>query len=798
MATYPEIPGIDEEGNFPDEVRTRIFQNFSVPGEPEFDYLEGRYGRRMVDYVTPRDFGAVLDGITDDSIPATAAFQYAATRNIPVVLTGRMRASVSLVDIPVVIRAEGSEWVQYPGESPLKIEHTLMGGDFGQAVSAVSSIWLVGSGDSDESSKYQPYSTITVSDSTLQQLALRQGDWLKLSCDDAYAGDYIGNGKKTWISEPVQVAGLALRSTLISGAGGISPDQEIVGQSSGAVAYVASARTEYGATDSLARTLMLNDVRGVFENGETILQGGTARGTVVSKMIATPILMNAGLINTAPVIHKYRELAVDIEGLRFVASGDIDSLQPASNRTPAMTLITTLDSSVRFHVKSAWRQGLRLESVVGLMVNDSRIDKLSGYAEDAMSGWGYGIEATGSTAYCSIFLTASNLRHAFSTNIRTSDTPPSQSATPEGARYQYRMAGVAAKIDVQGAFHNCTDAALDTHGGSLYIRFHNFRVTGSMSGGRTQARPTGVQNRSFGTIIEDFYIEDVPDGIRDISHFFPSPFPALRATTHIRRGVMRGITNYGIVGYQLASTDESKGFARTIIDSVDIGFAPLSNVGNAAPSKQCGVRYRGGRIEMNRVTARGLNDCYARFDGGPNGMKEVVIRDGLLDMSDSPNQAYGTFLAGGDIPLLVVEGWKVKVGPWSSPSIIRSNTAMPNTTLRTERCSAIDSSTTLAAISGTGGSLGTVAGMRNGGSRLRATATWDPPSIESKASATTTVAVAGASFGDVVTVSFSNGQAGGQLSGYVTSTGSVVVVLFNPTGSTIDLPSGTLLVIVDK
>ncbi len=76
--------------------------------------------------------------------------------------------------------------------------------------------------------------------------------------------------------------------------------------------------------------------------------------------------------------------------------------------------------------------------------------------------------------------------------------------------------------------------------------------------------------------------------------------------------------------------------------------------------------------------------------------------------------------------------------------------------------------------------------------RVVGTATWDPPSVAAGAQTTTTVSVPGASVGDTVTVSFSADLQGMQLTGYVSATDTVTVVLRNGTGGSIDLGSGTL------
>jgi hypothetical protein len=76
---------------------------------------------------------------------------------------------------------------------------------------------------------------------------------------------------------------------------------------------------------------------------------------------------------------------------------------------------------------------------------------------------------------------------------------------------------------------------------------------------------------------------------------------------------------------------------------------------------------------------------------------------------------------------------------------------------------------------------------------LPGTATYDAPSIASGASTTTTLTVTGAAVGNAVAASLSSHTTQGLLlSATVSAADTVTVTLFNPTGSPVDLASGTL------
>lgn len=85
------------------------------------------------------------------------------------------------------------------------------------------------------------------------------------------------------------------------------------------------------------------------------------------------------------------------------------------------------------------------------------------------------------------------------------------------------------------------------------------------------------------------------------------------------------------------------------------------------------------------------------------------------------------------------------------------------------------------------------------GSVLAGSATYDPPNLVDGAGATTTVTVTGAALGDLVEcVSFSLDLQGITVTGYVSAANTVSVRFQNESGGTLDLGSGTLLAQVRK
>ena len=78
------------------------------------------------------------------------------------------------------------------------------------------------------------------------------------------------------------------------------------------------------------------------------------------------------------------------------------------------------------------------------------------------------------------------------------------------------------------------------------------------------------------------------------------------------------------------------------------------------------------------------------------------------------------------------------------------------------------------------------------------TDTWDPGAIASASSASTTITVPGAALGDFVMTSFSLSLQGLMMNGDVSAANTVTVKIYNNTGGSVNLASGTIKVLVFK
>ncbi len=81
---------------------------------------------------------------------------------------------------------------------------------------------------------------------------------------------------------------------------------------------------------------------------------------------------------------------------------------------------------------------------------------------------------------------------------------------------------------------------------------------------------------------------------------------------------------------------------------------------------------------------------------------------------------------------------------------------------------------------------------------LAGSASFDPPALAAGATTSTTVDVAGAELGDFAIASFSVSLVNIMHSAFVSSAGVVTIILTNPTGTSVNIPSSLLRVLVMK
>jgi parallel beta helix pectate lyase-like protein len=231
-------------------------------------------------------------------------------------------------------------------------------------------------------------------------------------------------------------------------------------------------------------------------------------------------------------------------------------------------------------------------------------------------------------------------------------------------------------------------------------------------------------------------------------------------------------------------------------DNIVKGFA----LTNPASAFECGgpAVAQENRIIVSRNTFAGLSFVYAA--GNFNGVvKMSATLDDILNFDISDNlivECVGTTGDGSALVAIRVNGPEALTGRICANKVYGNGIANPLTTgVRLDASTPspngiiIDQNDFDASVTTPYSYAASPLSDRtyNSGSK-----TWDPPNVNNGAQTTTTVTVTNAIIGDLVAVGFSQNLQGMVLSGHVSASNTVTVVLRNDTGGALDLASGTL------
>lgn len=177
------------------------------------------------------------------------------------------------------------------------------------------------------------------------------------------------------------------------------------------------------------------------------------------------------------------------------------------------------------------------------------------------------------------------------------------------------------------------------------------------------------------------------------------------------------------------------------------------------------------------------------IEANDNGTLDVLNKGNVINFSCTNSGSYTTNLPTTGIPA----GYRLFLANYTNNYVAGGSACrIPASNFRGGRELIIPPGYGFAELEFDGGSWSVINQPRT----MAASVTYDPPSVAGGASTTTTVTLTGAVVGDAVDAGFSNSLQGMVLSAHVSAANTVTVVLFNPTGSAIDLSSGTLRVTV--
>lgn len=717
---------------------------------------------------------------------------------------GRWPVTATKTDISVRVMKSPGTLIQRKGESVLKLTHNV-----GAPIDApVRHIWVT---SNDTENPQQCYAVLDVTPAAMAANTPNQGDAFFLTSSLILPGDFIGDGENTFAAEWVTVAGVGMNVTHASPNGVIS-GINIVGTDSRATASVAVHTTSAGQT-----LVILNNVVGVFRNGETVTTPeGVVRGTVTSDpyIVATKALTHAHAGNS-PKLRKGRtDLTVDIDGLRIDTATSTDDITiPAASRKPALELNGLVGPNLNTHFLSSYKAAILLGACYKVH-STMRITKLPGYATDAQGAWGYGLVLMGACDNIAAqYPYAENFRHAITSNIRPTISVPT-------AMEYILNQGVSKYVTVSGNFYNSTDDAIDQHGGSMFWTVKDAYIGWTGAVGRPQARAAGIQNRGFGLTVENVVIDGAVDGIRDISAFWPTSQP----TTNIYRNVtFRNIKRYAVNMLAGSLGAQTNGKTKTIIDRPVVSIDNRYSNPNA---KQGLVSIDVGNVEIIEPHVSGVKNSpgYFGVEGRPTRPDSVLIRGGMVDWTDNT--------------ATTMRGWQIQSTaaiPYfgifdhkfngSAASMIR--VGAPSQVVFTDGCYNMASTSTLpfattytpadqpgtsndlnpatvnASVAPVAGSY-TISGTKVTGSVINAQGTWPGATVSAGAfAAPFAITATNARIGDYVQAVTSNTMPAGVaiVSAAVTADDTVTVLIqnTNATGTTdVVVPSKTIRVRVSK
>ncbi|MGI3779077.1 MAG: glycosyl hydrolase family 28-related protein [Janthinobacterium lividum] len=568
-----------------------------------------------------RWFGAVGDGVADDSASFQAAMFVAAGLGVPVVVpAGRFAVSLSVTDLDVWLRGEGT-LVHGLSRNVLSVSRTP-----GQAVAVTATGTMVlgtvsGNSFVDEASSVTRLSVASVA-------AMAQGQVWALSSQDAYPWSPMASGNantglssgQVWQTQLLRIQGLGLG---FAGAtpGQFAEGQVVSGATSGANGLLKSL------SDGVAGTLVFDRISGVFVAGEALLVAGKVLGQVAGAAFAISADRIYDSYVTGVQMQRMGQARLEIDGLVIDASGDTASMVGVAARQPALLLQGVYQPVVRgLRIRDAWTRCVQLLSCWQGEV-DVYVEHLPNDANLGEGAYGYGVELAGSTDGTRVKVRGGNCRHAVTTNVFWG-----------GFAYMGLWSRGNPKhcLVHDSAVRDCFNAGFDTHWGCYFMAFENCVVHGPSHLNRNVSASIGFQNRGFGTRYSDCQVIDAVDAFVDGSTNLAAGF------VHTVRYVDCHAIDYQQNGF-LGSVASSTGNNR-------LEYEGCHTRGDGRPPNtpylQSGFNFANSNyVRISRCTAERFNAYPIQFAGG--GRIEII--DFLAYYRDNPALSSGVRFNGAPV-----------------------------------------------------------------------------------------------------------------------------------------------------
>ncbi|MFZ1249931.1 MAG: hypothetical protein WAR37_00560 [Candidatus Microsaccharimonas sp.] len=609
--------------------------------------------------ITPEQFGAVGDGVTDDTVALNAALDAAQTTKAQIQLTRKYRGRINASNKHLHLIGNGS-LIQYAdGNGVIAVTHGMVNPT---SVTSIENNCIVGP----ITNKDNPSLTITVSAATVAANSLplfRAEDVWRIDSQDVYpwAGSGTPVGGNVWQAAMFPILGISYQITPSNG--GIKENDTVTGATSGASGLVGSyARDANSSTGKMILKWFNNSTP--FQNGETILVGGSAVGTISGN---GQVLMKGILDDTytnSPTLRKLRnDLTFIIDGPTIEAFGATDGVVGNANRVSAVSIAGVVNARIRATIADSWKGALLLISCYQADV-DVRVTHLPNNAttgspssnQPSEQAYGYGVETVGAVERSYFKIHASNCRHAFTTNPNTYGSWNSIATDHSLLRI-----GIQKDNVVSGVATGCWGAGWDTHEGAMRTHFKNCENISSTGGYRFQSNPNGFLNRAWNTMYTNCRDYGSLVGFRDGTGSYPTTFMTVTRYTNCMSD------DFQYLGFSANNPAESANHRFVYIN--------CHARGNGQPANQ---PYGSAGFEINGVDSELINCSAERFSQAPlqlnSGSSSItnyyLVRDFTASYVESPTNAASGIRISGTDHILALDGISIvqKTSALSMPS----------------------------------------------------------------------------------------------------------------------------------
>lgn len=559
--------------------------------------------------LTPEMFGAVGDGVTDDSAAMLAAINASdLLGGREIYCSRRYRIAITLADQIVNLAGPGT-LVQWIGTTAIDVQR-MPGPEI--AVASIASL-VMGT----QSTNIVDMAEISTRINVASVLGHAAGDVFLLSSQDshpfgAYGAPYV------FQATLLRVAGVGLLYDSGVAAPPFAEGDTVVGGTSGASGIV---RSRYAQTPAAGAVVF--DTVGVadFVAGEPLLVGGVVKAAAASTaFLVSPVVLRESYL-TAPVLNKMPTAGFALRTLALEAGGgDIDAAVGASNRRPGIKLGGVYMPTIRdFTIRSAWDRAIALYTCWGGDFDLTIVRLPNNARAPGEQAYGYGIEVVSASHGTRIKVHGGNCRHGVTSNIIGH-------TAWQFAYVWHRGTPKFALIHDSQIVANIS-AGFDTHMASYGWTFANCRVVGVVGLKRTLSGVCGFQNRGFATRYVDCEAVGCSIGFMDISSDTPSGYRYATSYEHCRS------VDYRYIGFW------SSGAEGSFTEAVYINCTARGD-GSAANAPFFQVGFLLGASDTL------LQDCRSeRFSGMPyqilTGSRSHVFLDCLADHRESLAQTRG-------------------------------------------------------------------------------------------------------------------------------------------------------------